>query len=434
MTGRLSMLWHYLRGSLWLVPSVMVAGAVVLAAVMVQLSASVDQEALKEYPRFFGAGAESSRDMLAVIAAAMMTVAAVTFSITILAVSQASSQYTPRILRSFMKDRPSQLTLGTLTGVFVYCMVVIRTIRGDEELRFIPALAVLFAFVLAIFAIAMLVYFIHHVATSLDASSIISRVRDDTLAAIERLFPEELGEERTDGEQELPPESRWEPVAATRTGYVTAVDAEGLLDFAEERGVVLRMERGIGEHVIAGTPLASVARVTPAGEDADEPDGLHSHFHIASFRTVEQDAEFGFRQMVDVAVKAISPGINDTSTAVIAIDAIGAALVRLSSRHIENPLRTCNGRVLVVARGPTYEALVAVALDEIRRNGEGNVSVLGRLLSMLRIVARSTTSSARRSVLLDHARRILETAERSVADRTDLEQLRKTYGEIGGSR
>lgn len=192
---RLRAWWTTVRDSLWFVPATMIFGAVALALGIIEVSDRVDREVLLRYPRLSGAGAASSREMLSTIASAMMTVAGVTFSITTVAVTQASSQYTSRILRNFMRDRQNQVTLGTLTGVFVYCLVVIRTVRGDDDLRFIPEIAVLGAFVLAVVAIGVLVFSIHHVASSLQASSILSRISTETVAAVEHLFPEGIGEE-----------------------------------------------------------------------------------------------------------------------------------------------------------------------------------------------------------------------------------------------
>ena len=393
---RLRLWWQALAGSLWFVPALMIAGAIVLAVVMIRVSDFVDPEALLHYPRVFGASAESSRQMLATIAGAMMTVAGVTFSITVLAVTQASSQYTPRILRNFMRDRPNQVALGTLTGVFVYCLVVLRTVRGEEDLRFIPSIAVVGAFVLAIVAIGDLVYFIHHVASSLQASGILARVSGETIAAIDRLFPDEVGEEANmagAAEREALAHATWRTVPARRTGYLAHVDAEGLIAFAADRDVVVRMERGIGEHVIAGTPLVAVTggAVDEAGERA-----VTGLFTVATFRTVDQDAAFGIRQMVDMATKALSPGVNDTSTAIASIDSLGAVLVRLAARRVERRVRVRDGRLRVIARGPTFESLASTALDEIRQNAAGNVSVLARLLATLETVAACTADPGRR--------------------------------------
>lgn len=426
--GRARRLWQQLMGSLWFVPGVMILGAGALAVGMIEASALVDREALVRHPRLFGAGAQSSRDMLSTIASAMMTVAGVTFSITVLAVAQASSQYTPRILRNFMRDRANQVTLGTLTGVFVYCLVVIRTIRGDEELLFIPALAVLMAFVLAVVAIGVLIYFIHHIAESLGASTVLARVRDDTIAAIDRLFPAGAGEgaPRAATPPAAPPDGPWRAIAAARTGYLAHVDARRLLRCAAAADVVLRMEHGVGDHVVRGTPIASWA----GGGQGPDGDAVADCFDVEAVRTVDQDAEFGFRQMVDIAVRALSPGVNDTSTAIAAVDAIGAALARLATRREESPLREHEGALRLVARVPTFASMLDVAVDEIRRAGEGNVSVLARLLGTLAMVAGCTGATDRRALVMAHADRVRDAARRSVADAGDLAAVEHAHERV----
>ncbi len=424
MLDRVRLWWSRLSDSLWFVPAAMILGSTLLAVAMVSLSEIVDDEMIGNYPRIFGASAQSSREMLSTIAGAMMTVAGVTFSITILAVAQASSQYTPRILRNFMRDRANQVTLGTLTGVFVYCLIVLRTVRGDEDQPFVPALAVLVAFALAIVAIGVLVFFIHHIASALQASHILARVRTDTITAVDTLFPEDVGEEAVDEHWPLPPAHAWRTVRARHTGYISHVDADGLLATAESLDVVVRMERGIGEHVIAGTPIFSVTAVVV--ED-DLEKRLNRCVDVSSYRTVDQDPAFGFRQMVDMAVKALSPGVNDTTTAVGSIDAIGAALVRLADRRIEHRYRLCDGTLRVIADGPTFTSLVDTALNEIRQNADGNVSVLARLLATIEVVVGVTPNASRRQLLLDHASRILAAGERSVPDEQDRAELRRAF-------
>lgn len=433
MMRRLRVAWQTVHSGLWFVPAVMIVGAIVLAITMVELSDLVDRTTLLDYPRIFGAGAQSSRDMLSTIASAMMTVAGVTFSITVLAVTQASSQYTPRILRNFMRDRPNQITLGTLTGVFVYCLVVIRTVRGDEDIRFIPALAVLMAFILAIVAIGVLVYFIHHVASSLQASGILARVSADTVAAVERLFPDEMGEDADPSPiaAEALALTHWSPVPSRRTGYVRGLDSGALLAFAVEHRLVVRMDVGIGDHVVQGSPLASV---TTSGASDPLSDGdarfLANLYDIDSYRTVEQDAAFGIRQIVDMAVKALSPGVNDTTTAITCIDSLGAVLVSLADRRIAQPFRLADGELRVIARGPTFESLVRTTMDEIRQNAEGNVSILERLLTMLTVVAARTPSAERRQLLLAHAERIVAVSERTVVDDQNRDEVRAAFENV----
>ena len=216
----------HLTDTLWFIPSLIAVFMSVLAVVMVEVSSMVDAEALARFPRIFGASADSSRALLSAIAGAMITVAGLTFSLTMVAVTQASSQYTSRILRNFMRDRGNQIVLGIYVGMFAYCILVVRTIRSGDEGRFLPSLAVVLGIVLSIGSVGMLLFFVHHIANALQASTIIHRITAETLVAVERAFPARLREPVN--EEASAPSSRgdgvadraWRPVGARATGYV----------------------------------------------------------------------------------------------------------------------------------------------------------------------------------------------------------------------
>ena len=423
---KLRLLWESWRSSLWFVPTVLVLGAVVLAQGLIEIDRHIDRTNLQaQWPRLFGAGAAGSRGMLTAIASSMITVAGVAFSITIVALALASSQYTSRILRNFMRDRASQTVLGAFVGIFVYCLVVLRSIRGGDEGAFVPSLAVLFAVVLAFVGIGCLIFFIHHIASSIQAESIIQSAADETIHAIDRLFPAEMGEASgadSPGPEPLPPGVQvWQSIPARRTGYIQGVDSDGLLGFAGAQNTVVRMERGIGEFVVEGVPLVSVAGgKKPDDETADHLDALYT---IGRLRTMAQDAGFGIRQIVDVALKALSPGINDTTTAVTCVDYLTAVLARLAARHFESPHRMDHGQLRVIARGLTFPSLLGEAFDQIRQNGAGNVTVLLSLLQALEVIAVRTQDAHRRQALLRQADLIAEVANRTIPAPRDCEGI-----------
>jgi uncharacterized membrane protein len=214
--------WSDIRNSLWFVPASLVLGAVVLALVAIEIDGAVDEEWLRHYPRLFGAGADGSRAMLAAIATSSITVAALVFSITIAALTQASVQYTPRILRTFIRDRGNQIVLGSLTGLFVYCLVILRTVRAEETgAGFVPGIAVLLAFFLAIGGIGLLIFF----------------------EELDRLA-----------------DSEWREVGSAATGFVEIIDSDGLVDLACARDAVIEVTRRVGDFVIADTPLVRTKR------------------------------------------------------------------------------------------------------------------------------------------------------------------------------
>lgn len=404
-----------IRYSLWFLPMVIVAAAVALAVGMLVLDSYVSQEALRSFPRLFGATAESERTMLSAIATSMITVAGVTFSITMVAVAQSASQYSSRVLGNFMRDHTNQVVLGVFVGVFAYCLVIMRTLRGTDEIEFVPAISALVAFLLALVAMGFLIYFIHHVASTLQSSTILMRVRIDTENAIERLFPDELGEEM---EEVVPTEledqagASWHPVPSHKTGYIETVTEEPLFRAATEHHAIIRLDHPVGAFVAEGETLLSVCWLDAPGDPHDLP--VQAAIGISRTRTVEQDAEFGIRQMVDVALKALSPGINDTTTAVNCIDHLSAVLCLAAHRRIAGRVRADGGRAAVIARGPTFRSLTDTAFDQIRRNAEGNITVLERLLASLERIAGFTRSSERRAVLIDHVDRIREVAARTI--------------------
>lgn len=416
MITKLRHWWHETRSSFWFVPALIVLGAAGLATGLVALDATVELHVDKRWPLVFGAGAAGSRGLLTAVASSMITVAGVVFSITIVALSLTSSQYTSRVLRNFMRDRMNQVVLGVFVGIFAYCLVVLRTIRGSDEGAFVPSLAVMGGLVLAFVGIAFLIYFIHHISLSIQASNIIAAAAEETIAAVDHLFPKGLGENSDEDADEIPAEAlggqNWSAVGAQRTGYIESIDGDSLLALARKHGTILRMERRIGEFVVEGGPLLSVAG--SRGHDEETTAELNAVYVIGRQRTVEQDAGFGIRQIVDIAMRALSPGINDTTTAVMCVDYLGAIMARLVVRGISSSHRLDQGELRVIARGPSFESLLAEAFDQIRQNAEGNVAVLTRQLQSLELIAGQTPSTRRRQALRKQADLIVAVAERTI--------------------
>jgi uncharacterized membrane protein len=346
---------------------------------------------------------------------------------TLVALALASSQYTSRILRNFMRSRVTQVTLGIFAGIFVYCLIVLLTIRGGiGEAQFVPSVAVFFAFVMALGGVGVLIYFIHHIASSIQSSSIIASVAEETIAAVDRLFPEKMGQELDEDEdqdrvlQSLKHRT-WHAVPAEMDGYIQNVDNDGLLQLAQDRMGIVRMECGIGEFVVQNTMLASLALEQPP--DQETIAALNASYSISSYRTVDQDPAFGVRQIVDIALKALSPGINDTSTAIICVDYLTAILARLAPRKFPALRRYDERELRVVAMAPTFENLLLDAFDQIRRNADGNVSVMSRILGALEAIGSLTDNRSRRQALRDQLQRIAELADRTIDSAHDRARL-----------
>ncbi len=356
---RLEKIWIELRSSLWFVPSLLVLGSVLLAYSLIKAHRVLGTAWLQQWPYLFGAEADGARGMLSAIATSIITVAGVTFSITVAALAQASSQYSPLILRNFMRDRANQVVLGVFGGIFVYCLVVLRVIRNGEP-QFVPSLAVLVALMLAIAAIGFLLFFIHHIASLLQAGDVLAMVAADTQRAIDEAYPREIDSDDPECTHQPDPTASdglvWYEIVAKETGYIQALNTAPLIDVACRMDAIVRMEHDIGDFVVAGLPLVSLA--LRHGEPTDRDGELvEKAFVIGRNRTIEQDVGFGIRQIVDMGVKALSPGINDPTTACSCLHYLSAIIIALGGRQITTPVCFVDGRTRVLAHGPTVSGV-----------------------------------------------------------------------------
>jgi uncharacterized membrane protein len=414
-----------------------VFGALVLAQGMIELGHLLPTDDWEEAaPRLLAVGPDGARSVLATIAGSMISVAGVAFSITIVALSLASSQYTSRILRNFMADRANQAVLGAFVGIFVYCLWVLRTIseggsggggEGDTY-SFVPVLAVLFAVVLALVGIACLIFFIHHIAASIQAERIILAATAETLDAVDRLFPEKMGEPAAVRPAMPPEDTAWHAIAAPRTGYVQSVDGDRLVELASERDLVVRMERPVGGFVVQGSPLVSLAD-RPAPED-ELVEKVNAFFAIGGQRTIVQDAGYGIRQIVDVALKALSPGINDTTTAVSCVEHLSAIMAKVAQRQMPSEHRIRRGKLRVIAMRPGFGEMLGQAFDQIRQNAGGNVATLAALVDALAVVAGRTDDADRRAAIARQLSLVADKAAATVEQAQDLAGIEAMVGAL----
>lgn len=428
--NRARSIWSALQSSFWFIPGLVVVASLLAAFGLVELDDRLSVELAQWSPRLFGAGPEGSRAMLEAIATSMVTVAGVVFSITIVTLSLTSRQYSPRVLPNFMRDRPTQLVLGVFLGIFAYCLFVLRTIRAGEDESFVPALAVLAGLAYALAGVAMLIFFIHHVAYSIQASSILDRLTSDTRTSIDHLFPQELGEgaEPVQPRPELPAE--WEQLRATHSGYLGRVDSEELMAYARDHRRVLRLYPSIGDFVPEGAPLLALAGTQPVPEQ--DAERLRGHLSLIAARTFEQDAAFGLSQVVDVAVRALSPASNDIATACLCVDRLGELTARLAGRYMPGPWRYEGGDLLVVAPTPDFPHMLQQSFEPVIRHARGDLQVLERVLVALELVRGAATHPARRAAVRELARAFALELD-SVAPRLRSQPLRERLRQLESS-
>lgn len=416
---RFAQLRESLRSSLWFVPTICVAAAVALSQLLVR----ADPQSTSRW--LFGGGAESARTLLSTLAASMITFLGLTFSITMVVLQLTSSQYSPRVLRSFLRDRQSQWTLGVFVATFVYVVLVLREVRGtagDIE-QFVPGPAITFAFVLLLLSIGAFVAYINHMAQSIRPE----RILDSVAAEARKLLGQwpGLADDPPDiergGSSESGPADRC--VAAQTDGILQSIDVDGLVRLGQHHHIHISLIPRIGDFIPADAALFELRTerrgADPPAEDLAEP--LRACVSFGQDRTMQQDLAFGLRQLVDVGVRALSPGMNDPTTAVQAIDQLHGLLRRLGGKAMPCPVHLDQtGVVRVRLAPPTWDDLVHLAFDELRHNSVGSMQVLRRLRHAMVDLA-GCLPPERKRVIVEQLRLLDAAACRSFPDLIDRE-------------
>jgi len=368
--------WERLWAPFWVLPSTICALAVVAGVVLPR----VDEALTEDLPYLFGGGAESARSLLSTIASAMISVTGLVFSITMVVMQLASSQFTPRLLGSFLSSRITQVTLGVFTSSFVFALIVLRDVRGGDD-PFVPQLSVTVAFLLVLASVALFFAFIHHITVSIQVSKVIDRVADQTVRALQQ-GDDEWGDTST-------PSPSWSQApgpsvtvsAGSGHGVVQRVRYTDLVETARRAGVVVELTTRVGEVRHRGQSLAVVHG---AFADDDVIDKVRSSFGLGKERSMPQDPEFGVRQLVDIAERALSPGINDPTTAVQVLDELHRILRVAGSRADRSPhLVDADGTVRVLDLPTTFARLLDLSLDEIAHYGKDSLQVPRRIDTLL---------------------------------------------------
>jgi uncharacterized membrane protein len=381
----------------------------------------------------FTGGAEGASSLLGAIAGSMITIAGVVFSMTLVALSLASSQLGPRLLRSFMRDTTTQMVLGTFVATFLYCLLVLRTIRHPEEVVFVPHLSVTLGVVLAVVSVGVLIYFIHHVSVSIQANEIVARVGKELIEGIERLFPENIGR----GAPEIPAEPpaagfldtftrEARRIGAAGYGYLQFVDGDALMALAMREDVIIRLERRPGHYVVASRPLALV---WPEERVTDQlVQRINFAFALGNQRTPGQDIEFAVNQLVEIAIRALSTGVNDPFTAMTCVDHLGSALCRLAQRDMPSPYRhDTEDQLRLITPVFTFPDVTDAAFNQIRQYGRSSTAVTIRLLETIADVAGSVHQPEDRAALLRHARMIARGARDGLPEDEDRQEVEERF-------
>jgi len=411
----------YLRGALWVYPTLAVVAALGVGAGLSAID--IPRDAWVQHLLFQGT-ADDARTLLIGISGTMMTVIALVLGLTLVALQLSSTQYSPRLLRHFLRDRANQYVLSTFVATFVYATAGLYTvgIKRGQRVDDYPRLAVTLAILLLFASLLVLIYFVHHVSHSIQVDEVMAGVEWRTLAVIHHDLP--TVDVSRDPVPQVPADAV--PVPAYRSGYVQTIHTARLYRAACDHDVVCAVVPMVGEHVVAGAPLVWVWHES-GGEPvfADEFTGaVHDSVRVGYERTSEQDVALGVRQLADIAVKALSPAINDPYTSIQAMEHLSVLLAELAQAPLGNRLRHDEtGALRVAVRGRDLEYFVELATGQARRYGAAEPRVMRALLRVLGATGGFCREYADREVIARHVRLVIEAADLQIVQEADREPV-----------
>lgn len=418
MRSRAGEAWAVLGGTYWFVPSLLTVAALGLCAALVYLDHTAPLQPSGAIAFFFPTSLEGARALLSAVVSSMMTVAAVTFSVTIVALTVASQHYGPRLLNSFMQDRTVQIVLGTLIGTFAYSVVVLGSVRGDrgEPLHW----ATMGTVILVAGSVGALILYVHHASTLLQASSVVLQISRQLQEGVQLQFPERQADRSGPAAVPVSQVRGAARVASTGSGYIQRVDEPGIAQLAQAHGAVVRVLRGPGKFVERGVAIATVH---PAGVgDATFARKLNALFVLGRDRTSRHDVEFAAKQLVEIALRGLSPGMNEPFTAILCIDRLGEGLSAVASRGRQaTTVASAEGEARLVMPRETFETLLRASFDPVRIFAGPNPAIYARLLDAIARIAEVADRDDDRQALRHQADLILSASSRELSEDDDRE-------------
>lgn len=418
MLGRRSLVREYLHGAYWVLPTLGIAiglgAGAVLSVIPVRSGSLIDK-------MMFQGTAADARGVLIVVSATMITTTGIVFSLTVLSLQIASSQFSVRLLRTFLRDVPNQVVLAIFVSTFAYATGGLLTVgehAGGGE--FVPKVAVTGSLALAFLSIGALIYFLHHLVHSIQIDTIMEGVQKRTLDLVDELFSVPCPHNAAPVRRPEPPAGAV-PLLAPKSGYLQTVDVDDLADIAATTGHSVQLTTFVGDYITGGGHLGWCWRTSGTGKsEHDVLQRILRHVHIGFERTLQQDIRFGLRQMVDIALRALSPAINDPYTGVQVVHHVSAIESVLASRELTDDIRRdSSGEVLVWLPYPGFETYLQVGCAQIRRYGSREPLVLAAILQMLSAVAQNCVSESRRTAVQAQIDLVVRAAERDLAEESD---------------
>ncbi len=405
LAGRVKTYWEDARTQLWFIPTVMVILMVIVAFALLYIDRHYTRYFDENFYWLFSGTPDATRSVLSTIATSVITVISIAFSLTIIALQQASVQFTPRVLRNFTSDQGNQIVLGTYIATFIYSLLILRSVRNAAEggaVSFVPSLSTTIALLLALLCMGMLIFFISHIARTLQASVIIAQIHKELREQIEHLYPARIGKSAKKTMKTHPANAKVGQahlaITAEVPGFVVYVDEKVLGNLPLRKKTLLSILPQVGDFIVEGQIIAKLYDYKKL--DVDIVEQIRGALIVNGQRTLLEDPLFAIRQLVDIALKALSPGINDPTTASYCIRYLTNGLTRLSSREFPDSYRTFEGTDIILhLNRPTWDEFVAKSYSQIQIESRENLEVTLVLLRSIHELAIQVTATDRKPAL-----------------------------------
>lgn len=419
--------WNELKATFWFVPIILIICSVLLFVSLVYIDGliKVPSEGLGRF--FFVSSSDSARSILSTISAAMIGVAGTVFSVTLVALTLASSQFGPRLIKNFMYVRLNQIVLGAYISTYLYCLLVLTAVKDEGGYTFIPSMSILVAILATIANIVLLIVFIHQIATSIQADEIISDISESISERVKKLFPEKMGEgaeqeEYVDAFIEIGSYKKSSAIKSLKSGYLQHIDSANLMELVRKYDALLELYYKPGGYLVEGIELARIYYEEDWGEDKSQE--ILNQFVIGETKTVQQDVEFSIHQMVEIAARALSPGVNDPYTAIACIDNLTATMAYLAQAKFPSKYRLDKeGKLRIITEALTFDGVLDAAFNQIRQFSGGSTAVIIRLMEALTTIYGFIEKESHKEAVVKHAEMVLTVGEQTIKEKNDIQDL-----------
>ena len=426
--------WKELLASFWFVPVLIIGFFIVLSIALVTLDSHVTLSHDGWLRFFLVNSADSARSILTTISGAMIGVAGTVFSVTLVALTLASSQFGPRLIKNFMYVRLNQVVLGSYISTYLYCLLVLNAIKDNDSYNFIPSISILFSILAAVVNIILLIIFIHQIAVSIQADKVISEISDLIANQVRTLFPEKLGYELKDEtffdeETAFAAYTMKTSIKSTQAGYLQYIDSEALMKTVSENGTLLKLHYRPGSFLVEGEEIAIL--YAKKEQEAASLKNIREQFIFGKTKTSQQDLEYSIYQMVEISVRALSPGINDPFTAIACIDNLTATLCYLAQAKFPSKYRVDkDDNLRVIADVLDFKGVVDAAFNQIRQFSGGSTAVIIRLMEALTTILGIVKMESYKQIVIKHAEMVYRMGKESIKEENDLQDLIKRSDKI----